>query len=203
MCRSTWRQRTEKRRWNACCATLTKRSCSTEALPWAPHFTTHFRLQHNTAKQATLLDFSKCSCCSEAHSKEIMELIVEMVVVDMRPLSMVECEGFFWAWWSFLSMSSHLFTYVPPDNLSGKPHLWQLSLGILWYCPSPTGNQLCFLELGGGWYCIVRIMRHSEGEQKQFWSAPTACLIPTNSHKCHCAPWGKALGSQIMGGGEG
>jgi len=48
-----------------------------------------------TAKQATLLDFSKCFCCSEARSPEITELIVEMVVVDMHPLCMVECEGFF------------------------------------------------------------------------------------------------------------
>ena len=63
---------------------------------YCEHLTSqHFRLQHNTAKQATLLDFSKRSCCSEAHSEEIMELIAEMVVADMHPLLMVECEGFF------------------------------------------------------------------------------------------------------------
>ena len=47
----------------------------------------HLASQHPFNYSTKQQDFSKCSCCSEAHSIEITELIVEMVVVDMRPLN--------------------------------------------------------------------------------------------------------------------
>jgi len=61
------------------------------------HLTSQHTFDYSTTQQSKPLSLtlSKRSCCSEARSKEIMELIVEMVVVDMHPLCMVECEGFF------------------------------------------------------------------------------------------------------------
>ena len=35
-----------------------------------------------------------CGTCSDGRSKRITDLIVEMIVVDMRPLRMVKCPGF-------------------------------------------------------------------------------------------------------------
>jgi len=62
---------------------------------YCEHLTSQNTFDYSTTQQSKPLSLtlSKRSCCSEARSKEIMELIVEMVVVDMRPLGMVECEG--------------------------------------------------------------------------------------------------------------
>ena len=73
--------------------------------------------KHDTAKQTTILEYSKHS---EVHSKQITELITEMVVADMRPLRMVECEGFslttdIWtsiATEAYITMSGH---FISPD----------------------------------------------------------------------------------------
>ena len=46
------------------------------------------------AKQTSLLEFSKRSRCSEACTKEITNLIMDMIVIDMRPLRVVEGTGF-------------------------------------------------------------------------------------------------------------
>lgn len=60
----------------------------------------HLASQHpldykkDAAKQTSLLDFSKRSRCSEARAKQITELITDMVILDMRPLRLVEGAGF-------------------------------------------------------------------------------------------------------------
>ena len=46
------------------------------------------------AKQTTLLDYGKRSCCSEARAKDITNLIMNMIIFDMRPLRLVESTGF-------------------------------------------------------------------------------------------------------------
>ena len=48
----------------------------------------------STLTQATLLSFTKATCCSEAQAKEITERICEMIALDTRPIRMVEGEGF-------------------------------------------------------------------------------------------------------------
>ena len=55
------------------------------------YFTAPFRIQENTtAKQTSLLHFSKRSCCSESPSKEITKLIIELVIRDVQPLRFAE-----------------------------------------------------------------------------------------------------------------
>ena len=56
----------------------------------------HLTSQHlsvyksDKAKQTSLLEFSKRFRCSEARTKEITDLIVNMVILDMRPLHVVK-----------------------------------------------------------------------------------------------------------------
>ena len=60
----------------------------------------HLTSQHSSvyksdkAKQTSLLEFSKRSRCSEARTKEITDLIVNMVILDMRPLRVLKATGF-------------------------------------------------------------------------------------------------------------
>ena len=44
--------------------------------------------------QQTLESTTRVSTCSEARSKRITDLIVEMIAVDMRPIRIVKCDGF-------------------------------------------------------------------------------------------------------------
>lgn len=50
--------------------------------------------KNTTAKQTSLLDFSKRSRCSESQSKEITKLIMELVIRDVCALCFVEGAGF-------------------------------------------------------------------------------------------------------------
>ena len=60
----------------------------------------HLLVQHRSdykqedKKQSTLFDFAKRSKCSVARSKEITNLITEMIYSDLRPLRLVEGKGF-------------------------------------------------------------------------------------------------------------
>ena len=60
----------------------------------------HLTSQHSSvyksdkAKQTSFLEFIKHSRCSEACAKEITNLIVNMVILNMRPLRVVEGTGF-------------------------------------------------------------------------------------------------------------
>ena len=46
-------------------------------------------------KTITSLDgFVKCSKCAEAHAKGITDRVSQMIVQDLRPIRIVECEGF-------------------------------------------------------------------------------------------------------------
>ena len=47
-----------------------------------------------TKKQTTLFDYTKHSRCSEARKRNITSLILDMVAIDLRPLRLVEGEGF-------------------------------------------------------------------------------------------------------------
>ena len=60
------------------------------------HLTSQHPLDYknNKAKQTSLFDFSTRSRCSEARSKQITELIVDTVILDMHPMRLVEGTGF-------------------------------------------------------------------------------------------------------------
>lgn len=56
------------------------------------HLTSQHPLDYknDTAKQTSLVDFSKHSSCSEDRTKQVSDIIVEMLILDMRPLCLFE-----------------------------------------------------------------------------------------------------------------
>ena len=52
------------------------------------------REQSNGSRQLTLTSMMKAKPCSNARSKEITDKIVRMIIIDMRPIRIVECPGF-------------------------------------------------------------------------------------------------------------
>ena len=46
------------------------------------------------SKEGPMDRMFKTKCCSNTRSKEITDKIVNMIVMDTRPIRMVECEGF-------------------------------------------------------------------------------------------------------------
>ena len=54
----------------------------------------NYKHQPGSKKQATLDLFSKPRRCPESRAKEITDRIVNMLALDLRPVYMVECEGF-------------------------------------------------------------------------------------------------------------
>ena len=61
-------------------------------------------------------DYTKRSRCSEAHKRNITSLILDMVATDLRPLRLVESEGF-----------KMLMEYLEPGyNVPSATHTWHL-----------------------------------------------------------------------------
>ena len=64
---------------------------------WEHLLTQHpfnYKPKASTKKQGTLDWFSKPRRCSEARTKDITDRIVSMLALDIRPVHMVEYEGF-------------------------------------------------------------------------------------------------------------
>ena len=86
------------------------------------HLTSQHPLRYNhqtptkkdeASKQTTLDVFSKPRSCPNVQPKEITDRIVNMIALDLRPIHMVECEGF-----------RNLLTYLEPGyKVPRQPHV--------------------------------------------------------------------------------